>query len=175
MIALGASLTRTPYGQHLQGPRKNKFKIHNSVNADDINKDETAGEHTTACTEVSRDLCKSRDDASGCVFTPTALWCADIALVGDTALTISALIDEIKAQTGGKGAGDRAAVESEVAALKGLWLKEWCADHAPLCICSCILRLRTIRCDLPASRFWACEACTTAQLKIFRTRPKAEP
>ena len=49
MIALGASLTRTPYGQHLQGPRKNKFKIHNSVNADDINKDETAGEHTTAC------------------------------------------------------------------------------------------------------------------------------
>ena len=42
MIALGASLTRTPYGQHLQGPRKTKFKIHNSVNADDINKDETA-------------------------------------------------------------------------------------------------------------------------------------
>ena len=63
MIALGASLTRTPYGQHLQGPRKNKFKIHNSVNADDINKDETAGEHTTACTEVSRDLCKSRDES----------------------------------------------------------------------------------------------------------------
>ena len=79
------------------------------------------------------------------MFTPTALWCADIALVGDTALTISALIDEIKAQTGGKGAGDRAAVESEVAALKGLWLKEWCADHAPLCICSCILRLRSFR------------------------------
>ena len=70
---------------------------------------------------------------------------SDIALVGDTALTISALIDEIKAQTGGKGAGDRAAVESEVAALKGLWLKEWCADHAPLCICSCIVRLRSFR------------------------------
>ena len=111
MIALGASLTRTPYGQHLQGPRKNKFKIHNSVNADDINKDETA----------------------------------DIALVGDTALTISALIDEIKAQTGGKGAGDRAAVESEVAALKGLWLKEWCA-------------LQTTHPCASARAFCACEA-----------------
>ena len=133
-------------------PIKNKFKIHNSVNADDINKDETAGEHTTACTEVSRDLCKSRDDASGCVFTPTALWCADIALVGDTALTISALIDEIKAQTGGKGAGDRAAVESEVAALKGLWLKEWCAlqtTHP----CASARAFCAVRCRLAASRF----------------------
>ena len=119
MIALGASLTRTPYGQHLQGPRKTKFKIHNSVNADDINKDETA----------------------------------DIALVGDTALTISALIDEIKAQTGGKGAGDRATVESEVAALKELWLKEWCAPSAAIC---------------PPRVFLACVACTN-------TRPKAEP
>ena len=121
MIALGASLTRTPYGQHLQGPRKTKFKIHNSVNADDINKDETA----------------------------------DIALVGDTALTISALIDEIKAQTGGKGAGDRATVESEVAALKELWLKEWCAPSAAIC---------------PPRAFFCLRACT-AQLKIFRTQP----
>ena len=59
MIALGASLTRTPYGQHLQGPRKNKFKIHNSVNADDINKDETAGEHDCLHRSLSRSLQES--------------------------------------------------------------------------------------------------------------------
>lgn len=42
MIALGSSLTRTPYGQHLQGPRKGKFKIHNTVNENDINSEEYA-------------------------------------------------------------------------------------------------------------------------------------
>jgi acetolactate synthase-1/2/3 large subunit len=42
MIALGSSLTRTPYGQHLQGRRQAKFKIHNTVNPDDVNSEEYA-------------------------------------------------------------------------------------------------------------------------------------
>lgn len=42
MIALGSSLTRTPYGQHLQGPRAAKFKIHNTFNPDDVNSEEYA-------------------------------------------------------------------------------------------------------------------------------------
>lgn len=42
MIALGSSLTRTPYGQHLQGRRQAKFKIHNTVNPDDVNSEEFA-------------------------------------------------------------------------------------------------------------------------------------
>lgn len=92
MIALGSSLTRTPYGQHLQGPRKGKFKIHNTVNPDDVNSEEYA----------------------------------DIALVGDTKLCIIALIEEIRAQTGGAGKnGNMEIVTAEVAKLKGLWLKEW--------------------------------------------------
>eukprot|EP01044_Picomonas_judraskeda_P005382 COSAG03_NODE_506_length_7355_cov_2.657764_3_plen_276_part_00 len=92
MIALGSSLTRTPYGQHLQGPRKGKFKIHNTVNPDDVNSEEYA----------------------------------DIAMVGDTKMCIIALIEEIRAQTGGAGKnGNMEIVTAEVAKLKGLWLKEW--------------------------------------------------
>ena len=70
LLALGSSLTRSPYGQPV-GP--GKVIIHNTINPDDINKDEAA----------------------------------DIGLVGDTGLTIQALIEETKAQTGGKGMGDR--------------------------------------------------------------------
>jgi acetolactate synthase-1/2/3 large subunit len=92
MIALGSSLTRTPYGQHLQGRRAAKFKIHNTVNPDDVNSEEYA----------------------------------NIALVGDTKLCIIALIEEIKAQTGGAGKNSNMdTVSAEVAKLKALWLKEW--------------------------------------------------
>ena len=97
LLALGSSLTRTPYGQRI---KPGKFVIHNSINPDDINKDEAA----------------------------------DIGLVGDTQLTIQALIEAVKAQTG--GAGDRAQVEAEVAAVKAEWMAEWASvltsDDEPL-------------------------------------------
>lgn len=99
MLALGSSLTRSPYGQRV---KPGKFLIHNSINPDDINKDEAA----------------------------------DIGLVGDTELTIQALIEAVKAQTGGKGAGDRAQTELEVAAVKAEWMAEWTpvltSDDEPL-------------------------------------------
>ncbi len=99
MLALGTSLTRSPYGQPVQ---PGKVLIHNTVNPDDINKDEAA----------------------------------DIGLIGDTLLTIQALIEEIKAQTGGQGRGERAQVEAEVAAVKAEWMEEWTplllSDEAPL-------------------------------------------
>lgn len=87
-LGLGTSLTRSPYGQAIRG---GKVMIHNTVNPDDINKDEAA----------------------------------DVGLVGDTLLTIEALIVEVKARTGGKGTGDRAKVEAEVAAVKAEWMAEW--------------------------------------------------
>ena len=99
LLALGTSLTRSPYGQPV---RTGKVLIHNSINPDDINKDEAA----------------------------------DIGLVGDTLLTIQALIEEVKRQTNGKGIGDRGAIEGEIAALKSQWIEEWTpllhADEEPL-------------------------------------------
>jgi thiamine pyrophosphate-dependent acetolactate synthase large subunit-like protein len=87
-LGLGTSLTRSPYGQAIRG---GKVIIHNTVNPDDINKDEAA----------------------------------DVGLIGDTLLTIEALIVEVKARTGGKGTGDRAKVEVEIAAVKAEWMAEW--------------------------------------------------
>ena len=99
LLALGSSLTRSPYGQPV---RPGKMLIHNTVNPDDINKDEAA----------------------------------DIGLIGDTRLTIQALIEEIKAQTGGKGVGDRGRIEAEIAAIKSEWMEEWTpiltSDEEPL-------------------------------------------
>ncbi len=88
LLALGSSLTRSPYGQPIPA---GKVLIHNTINPDDINKDEAA----------------------------------DIGLIGDTQLTIRALIEEIKTQTGGQGTGDRGQIEAEVAAIKAQWLDEW--------------------------------------------------
>ena len=88
MLALGSSLTRTPYGQSIPA---GKVIIHNTVNPDDINKDEAV----------------------------------NIGLIGDTRLTIQALIDAIKAQTGGQGFGDRAKVEAEIANIKSRWMEQW--------------------------------------------------
>ena len=88
MLALGSSLTRTPYGQKIQ---PGKTIIHNTNNPDDLNKDEAA----------------------------------DIGLVGDTRLTIEALIECILEQTGGESVGERSKTEGEVAAAKAKWMAEW--------------------------------------------------
>jgi acetolactate synthase-1/2/3 large subunit len=88
LVALGSSLTRTPYGQSIP---PGKSIIHNTVSPDDINKDEAAA----------------------------------VALVGDTALTIEALVAAIRDKTNGKGRGDRSAVEGEVAAVRKKWMDEW--------------------------------------------------
>ncbi len=104
LLALGTSLTRSPYGQPI---RAGKVIIHNTINPGDINKDEAA----------------------------------DIGLIGDTCLTIEALIAEIKAQTGGKGTsdhgtGDRGTIEREIAAIKSEWMADWkeilTSDEEPL-------------------------------------------
>ena len=88
LLALGSSLTRTPYGQAI---RPGKTIIHNTSNPDDLNKDEAA----------------------------------DIGLVGDTRLTIEALIACIEAKTGGKGFGDRGQTEAAIARARAEWLAEW--------------------------------------------------
>jgi acetolactate synthase-1/2/3 large subunit len=99
LLALGSSLTRTPYGQPVH---PGKLVIHNTINPDDINKDEAA----------------------------------DIGLIGDTRLTIQALIEEIRLQTEGVGVGDRARIEAEIAAIRSQWLEEWTplltSDEEPL-------------------------------------------
>jgi thiamine pyrophosphate-dependent acetolactate synthase large subunit-like protein len=88
LLALGSSLTRTPYGQKVH---PGKTLIHNTVNPDDLNKDEAA----------------------------------DIGLVGDTRLTIEALIACIREKTGGKSVGDRSATEAAIASARAEWLAEW--------------------------------------------------
>jgi acetolactate synthase I/II/III large subunit len=99
LLALGSSLTRTPYGQAI---RLGKTIIHNTNNPDDLNKDEAT----------------------------------DIGLVGDTALTIEALIACIKSRTDGKGVGDRSKTEAAIAAAKAEWLAAWTphltADDEPI-------------------------------------------
>jgi acetolactate synthase-1/2/3 large subunit len=88
MLALGTSLTRSPYAQKIH---PGKTIIHNTNNPDELNKDEAA----------------------------------DIGLVGDAKLAIEALIACIREKTGGKGVGDRARTEAEVAAAKAAWMAKW--------------------------------------------------
>lgn len=88
MLALGTSLTRSPYAQKI---KPGKTIIHNTNNADELNKDEAA----------------------------------DIGLVGDTKLTIQALIACINAKTGGRGVGERSRIQAEVAAAKATWMAKW--------------------------------------------------
>ncbi len=99
LLALGSSLTRSPYGQRVQ---PGKVVIHNTNNPDDLNKDEAA----------------------------------DIGLIGDTRLTIEALIARIKSKTNGGGIGDRRQVEGAVAAAKAKWMAEWApaltSDEEPI-------------------------------------------
>jgi thiamine pyrophosphate-dependent acetolactate synthase large subunit-like protein len=49
----------------------------------------------------------------------------DHALIGDAALTLDALIAEVKARIGGKPRGRAAAVTKEIATLKAEWLAQW--------------------------------------------------
>lgn len=60
----------------------------------------------------------------------------DIGLLGDTKLTIRALIDEIKDQTGDECIGNIEKTKSEIAEIKKAWLEEWNAlltsDEEPL-------------------------------------------
>ena len=97
MLILGSSLTRTPYGQHLQGRRKNKFKIHNTVCAEDVNKEEYA------------DLALVGDAR----LTALAL--------------IEAIKTQIAADGGSARAVEskRTAAMASVAELKAAWMKEW--------------------------------------------------
>ena len=88
LLALGSSLTRTPYGQKIPA---GKTLIHNTLNADDINKDEAV----------------------------------DIALVGDTRLTLQALIAAVGARLQGDRGAAREALEVDVAALRADWLADW--------------------------------------------------
>jgi thiamine pyrophosphate-dependent acetolactate synthase large subunit-like protein len=49
----------------------------------------------------------------------------DHALIGDAALTLDALIGEVKGRLGGKPRGRGAAVTKEIATLKAEWLQQW--------------------------------------------------
>ena len=99
LLALGSSLTRTPYGQKIPA---GKTVIQNTVSPDDLNKDEAA----------------------------------EFALLGDTRLTLEALIEAIESRTGGQPTGDRAAVDAAVAEITGAWRSEWASaltdDSEPL-------------------------------------------
>ncbi len=60
----------------------------------------------------------------------------DIGLVGDTKLTLQAIVDEVKAQVGESGVGDSDRVAGEIAAVRQQWLEEWrpllTTDEEPL-------------------------------------------
>ena len=88
LLALGSSLTRTLYGQPIPA---GKTIIHNTDNADDINKDETVA----------------------------------IPLLGDTRLTIEALIAAIEALSGSAASARWPWMAERVAALRSEWLAEW--------------------------------------------------
>ena len=98
LLALGTSLTRSPYGQPI---RPGKTLIQNSNNPEDINKDESV----------------------------------DIGLIGDTKLTLEAIIDEVKGQVGEDGV-DFDQVASEIAEVRKSWLAGWTSllttDEEPL-------------------------------------------
>jgi acetolactate synthase-1/2/3 large subunit len=49
----------------------------------------------------------------------------DHALIGDAALTLDALIPELKERVGGRPRGRAAAVSQEIASLKAEWLQQW--------------------------------------------------
>jgi thiamine pyrophosphate-dependent acetolactate synthase large subunit-like protein len=87
ILALGSSLTRSPYAQR---PRPGITLIQNTNNPDELNKDEAV----------------------------------DIGLVGDTRLTLAALLDALHDRLGGK-ARSSDAVASEIAAKRAEWLAEW--------------------------------------------------
>ena len=88
VLVLGSSLTRTPYGQALSSE---KTLLHNTIDSEDLNKDEAA----------------------------------TVGLVGDTKLTILALLEEFKEQGFKKNNGEVTQIKKEINALKKKWLQDW--------------------------------------------------
>ncbi len=106
LLAIGSSLTRTPYGQRVPG---GAFVVHNTDNPNEIGKDEHV----------------------------------DLPLPGDAALTLAALVAEVRRRldsVGTAGSGTAATVSdrtaSEVAAAHAEWNQTWAAalhgDEEPL-------------------------------------------
>ena len=98
LMAIGSSLTRSPYAQRI---RPDLFVIQNTNNPDEIGKDENV----------------------------------DIGLAGDAKLTLLALIDEVKGQTGTEPK-NRHATEQEITRQRAAWFRDWVAllesDAVPL-------------------------------------------
>ena len=88
VLVLGSSLTRTPYGQALSSE---KTLLHNTIDPEDLNKDEAA----------------------------------TVGLVGDTKLTILALLEEFKEQGFKKNNGEVTQIKKEINALKKKWMQDW--------------------------------------------------
>ena len=99
ILVLGSSLTRTPYGQSLSS---GKTILHNTINPEDLNKDEPA----------------------------------TVGLIGDTKLTLHALIEEFKIQGHKKKIDEVAQIKEEIKELKKQWMEEWDpilnSDEVPL-------------------------------------------
>ena len=88
VLVLGSSLTRTPYGQVLSSE---KTLLHNTIDPEDLNKDESAM----------------------------------VGLVGDTKLTLLALIEEFKTEGFKKDNGEVTQIKKEINALKKKWMQDW--------------------------------------------------
>ncbi len=88
VLVLGSSLTRTPYGQVLSSE---KTLLHNTIDPEDLNKDESAM----------------------------------VGLVGDTKLTLLALIEEFKTEGFKKDNGEVTKIKKEINALKKKWMQDW--------------------------------------------------
>ena len=88
VLVLGSSLTRTPYGQVLSSE---KTLLHNTIDPEDLNKDESAM----------------------------------VGLVGDTKLTLLALIEEFKTEGFKKDNGEVTQIKKEINVLKKKWMQDW--------------------------------------------------
>ena len=88
VLVLGSSLTRTPYGQVLSSE---KTLLHNTIDPEDLNKDESAM----------------------------------VGLVGDTKLTLLALMEEFKTEGFKKDNGEVTRIKKEINVLKKKWMQDW--------------------------------------------------
>ena len=88
VLVLGSSLTRTPYGQVLSSE---KTLLHNTIDPEDLNKDESAM----------------------------------VGLVGDTKLTLLALMEEFKTEDFKKDNGEVTQIKKEINVLKKKWMQDW--------------------------------------------------
>jgi acetolactate synthase-1/2/3 large subunit len=91
ILAIGSSLTKTPYGP---GIPPGKILIHSTHHAGDINKE----------------------------------YRADHSIVGDAALVLDALIDEVGRQARADTAIKLSGLKNEIATVKKSWLGEWAAQ-----------------------------------------------